>query len=366
MLPIKTALCSFGMSGRLFHAPFLHINPGFTLYSVLERNKDLAVAQYPDIHTRRSMDELLNDKAVELVIVNTPSYTHFDYAKKALMAGKHVVVEKPFTATASEAEELAALARSRDRRLSVFQNRRYDSDFLTVKKILQEDWLGEILEAEIHYDRYNPALSPKMHKETPGPATGLVYDLGSHLIDQALQLFGVPDAIFADLGIMRTGSKVEDYMEILFYYPVLRVRIKSSYFVREALPSYIIHGRRGSFIKARTDTQEKDLLAGKTPGGEGWGVEPENEKGLLHIEKDGKIIRETVVSLKGNYGEYYDRLYEAIRQPVDNPAFVPVSEPVSVPVSVPVPVTAEDGINIIRMIETAYQSHREKRMIFIR
>ncbi len=329
------------------------MNPGFNLYAVLERNKDLAVAEYPYVHTRRSLDELLDDKAVELVIVNTPSYTHFDYAKKALMAGKHVVVEKPFTATASEAEELAALARRCNRRLSLFQNRRYDSDYLTVKKILHEGWLGEILEAEIHYDRYTPVLSPKLHKETPGPATGLVYDLGSHLIDQALQLFGIPQAVFADFGIMRTGSKVEDYMEILFHYSLLRVRIKSGYFVREPLPSYIIHGRKGSFIKARTDVQEKDLLAGKTPGSEGWGVEPENEKGLLHTEKDGKIIRETIPSLKGNYGEFYDRLYEAIRQPEDDPA------------PIPVPVTPQDGINIIRMIETAYQSNREKRTISV-
>jgi len=351
MLPIKTALCSFGMSGRLFHAPFLNLDPGFELYAVLERNKDLAVVAYPGIRTRRSLDELLNDKAVELVIVNTPNYTHFDYAKKALMAGKHVVVEKPFTVTASEAEELTALARRSGKKLSVYQNRRYDSDFKTLKKLLEDDWLGDIVEAEIHYDRFNPALSPKLHKETPGPGTGVVYDLGSHLIDQALQLFGMPEGVFADLRITRPGSQVEDYMEILFYYPALRVRIKSGYFVREALPSYILHGMRGSFVKARTDIQERELLAGKTPGGEDWGKEPDNERGLLHTEREGKIIRETIPSLRGNYGEYYEKLYACIRDPTGEK---------------PAPVTPEDGIKIMRIIEAAYQSSREKRSIYFR
>jgi scyllo-inositol 2-dehydrogenase (NADP+) len=346
MFPIKTALCSFGMSGRLFHAPFLHLNPGFELYSVLERTKDLAGALYPGIHVRRSLDDLLNDEAVELVIVNTPSYTHFKFAKKALNAGKHVVVEKPFTATVKEAEELASLAERNEKKLTVFQNRRYDSDFKTVKKIFDAGWLGPIVEAEFHYDRYNPVLSPKLHKEMPGPAVGVVYDLGPHLIDQALQLFGMPEALFADLDITRPGSKVEDYMELLFYYPGLRVRLKAGYFVREALPSFVLHGTKGSFLKSRADIQEQELLAGNHPGAEAWGKEPDSERGLLHTERDGRSIRETVPTLQGNYGEYYDRLYEAIRYPEKE-----------------VPVTPADGTRLIRIIEAAYRSNREKRVI---
>ncbi len=347
MLPINTALCSFGMSGRLFHAPFLHLNPGFNLYSVLERSKDLAAVEYPGLRVSRSLDELLNDQAVELVIVNTPSYTHFEFAKKALMAGKHVVVEKPFTATVNQAEELIALAGARGKQLTVFQNRRYDSDFKTVKMILREGRLGTIVDAEIHYDRYNPVLSPKAHKETPGPAVGVVYDLGSHLIDQALQLFGMPEALFADLGITRPGSKVEDYMDILFYYPGLRVHIRSGYFVRETLPAFILHGTMGSFLKTRADIQERELLAGKRPGGEDWGREPESEQGLLHTEIGGKLIREKVPTLPGNYGEYYDGLYEAIRRPADRV----------------LPVSAGDGERIIRVIEAAYRSNAEKRVV---
>src|SRR5882757_2231163 len=213
--PIKTALCSFGMSGWVFHAPFLNLHKGFELYAVWERSKNLAEQKYPGIKTFRALEDMLADEAVELVVVNTPNYTHFDYAKKALQAGKHVVVEKPFTVTVAEGEELLALAAKADKKISVYQNRRYDSDYKTVKKILDEQWLGEIKEAEIHYDRFNEALSPKVHKETPGPGTGLLYDLGSHLIDQALQFFGMPAAVFADMAIIRPLSKVEDYMEIL-------------------------------------------------------------------------------------------------------------------------------------------------------
>ncbi|HMH21891.1 MAG TPA: Gfo/Idh/MocA family oxidoreductase [Puia sp.] len=349
MTPVKAAICSFGLSGRVFHAPFLHLHPGFELYSVMERSKDLAKAIYPTVHTPRTLEELLDDKAVELVIVNTPNYTHYAFAKAALLAGKHVVVEKPFASTVAEAKELAALAATAGRKLSVFQNRRYDSDYKTVKKILGEGWLGKIVEAEIHYDRYVPALSPKSHKETPGPGTGIVYDLGTHVIDQALQLFGMPEAVFADLAITRPGSRVEDYMELLFHYPAvqnLRVRIKGGYFVREAVPAYIMHGVLGSFLKKRADPQEDQLVAGKLPGGKDWGTEPPEEngtdKGLLHTEKDGKTIRERVPTLQGNYLEYYDGIYEAIRN------------------DKALPVTAEHGIMTMRIIEAAYESYKKK------
>lgn len=343
---IKTALCSFGMSGWVFHAPFLTVHPGFEFYGVWERNKDLAKQKYPGVKTFRSLDEMLADKNVELVVVNTPSYTHYEYAKKALNAGKNIIVEKPFTATVAEAQELIDLAKSKKVKLSVFQNRRYDSDYKTVKKIIDDGSLGEILEAEIHYDRFNPALSPKVHKETPGPAVGVVYDLGSHLIDQAIGLFGMPQAVFADIFIMRPGSKVDDYMEILLYYSSFRVRIKSTYFAKEP-QGFIIHGRKGSFLKNRTDVQETALQAGKVPGSDDWGTEPETEKGLLHIERDGKNIREHVPTLQGNYLDYYNGIYESLAN------------------NAPLPVTGDDGLNVIKIIEAAYKSSKEKRVIEI-
>jgi scyllo-inositol 2-dehydrogenase (NADP+) len=348
MVPIKTALCSFGMSGKVFHAPFLHLNPGFELYAVWEREKNLAVALYPTIRTYRSLEEILEDAAIELVVVNTPNYTHFDYTKKALLAGKHVVVEKPFAVTVKEGEELTALAKTTGKKLSVYQSRRYDSDAKTLKQVVEGGWLGHIVEAEIHYDRYTTALSYKVHKETPGPGRGLLYDLGSHLIDQVLQLFGMPSAVFADIGIIRPISKVDDYMEVLLYYPAsrnLRVRLKSSYLVREPLPAFAFYGSLGTFLKPKGDPQEQHLLLGEMPEGDDWGVEPESAKGLLHTEREGKEIREYIPSLKGNYGEFYDEMYAAIRN------------------DGPVPVTPEDGTNILRIIEAAYLSSKEKKVI---
>lgn len=345
MTPIKTALCSFGMSGWVFHAPFIQVHPGFELYAVWERSKNLAEQKYPGVVTYRSLEDMLADPQVELVVVNTPNYTHCEYAKAALLAGKHVIVEKPFTVSVAEGEELIALAASQRRMISVYHNRRYDSDYRTIKKIVDEGWLGNIVEAEFHYDRFKEELSPKVHKEVPGPGTGALYDLGSHLIDQALQLFGAPQALFADITIMRPVSKVDDYFELLLYYPSSRVRLKSSYQVREALPGYVLHGSKGSFIKPKTDVQEGMLQSGALPNMPNWGHEPESERGLLHTEKEGSIIREHIESLTGNYLDYYEGIYQSIRN------------------NRPAPVTAEDGLKVIKIIETAIESSREHRVI---
>ncbi len=345
MQPINTAICSFGLSGRVFHAPFIDINPGFTFYAVWERAKNLAQEKYPGVKTYRTLADMLADNLVELVIVNTPNYTHYEYAKKALEAGKHVVVEKPFTIRVEEANELIALAKKQNKKLSVFQNRRYDSDYKTIKKVVLAKLLGDLVEVEMHFDRYKEALSPKSHKEIPGPGTGSLYDLGSHLIDQALQLFDMPQQIFADIQIMRPISKVDDYFELLLYYEKMRVRIKASYVVREPLPGYIFHGLKGSFIKPKTNIQEEMLDAGKMPGNKDWGTEPESERGLLHTEKDGHEIREYIPSEQGNYGEYYDGIYDAIRN------------------GKPLPVKAEEGRKVIQIIETAYRSNETKRVV---
>jgi predicted dehydrogenase len=347
MQPINTELCSFGMSGLVFHAPFLNVNPGFNFYAVWERSKNLAEEKYPGVKTFRSLESMLADDAVELVIVNTPNATHYEFAKKALEAGKHVIVEKPFTISVEEGKDLIELANKKNRKLSVYQNRRYDSDYKTIKKVLEENLLGDLVEVEMHFDRYKEELSPKLHKETPGPGAGVLYDLGSHLIDQALQLFGMPDGVFADIRILRPASQVDDYFELLFYYEKLRVRLKSSYVVREALPGYILHGFKGSFIKPKTDIQEEELKKGAIPDKADWGTEPETEKGLLHTEKDGKVIREYITSKQGNYGEYYDGMFNAIRN------------------STPVPVSAQDGLAVIHIIETAFQSSKEKCLKFI-
>ncbi len=345
MLPIKTALLSFGVSGRAFHAPFLELHPGFELYGIWERTQSLSREYYPHVKIFRSMEEMLEDTSIELVVVNTPTATHFDFAKKVLEAGKHAVVEKAFTTTTEEALQLKALAAEKGKMLSVFQNRRWDSDFKTVKKVVSENLLGEIVEAEIHFDRFKEALSPKPHKEIPGPGTGILNDLSPHLIDQSIQLFGKPEAIFADLRMTRPGSRVDDYFEILLYYPGLRVRLKSGYQVREPLPAYIFYGRKGSFLKSRADVQETNLMAGMKPNLTDWGTEPLAEQGLLHTEIDGKVIRERIPTLQGNYYDYYEGIFQHIRN------------------GQAIPVSAEDGILVMQVIDAAFKSNSTRKVI---
>jgi scyllo-inositol 2-dehydrogenase (NADP+) len=342
---VNVALCSFGMSGKLFHAPFIHVHPGFNLYACWERSKQLIGKTYPDVISYTSFDEIISDPQVDLVIVNTPNYTHYDLTKQALLAGKHVVVEKPFTITSEEATELVTLSREQGKLLSVYQNRRYDSDYRTIKKVLAEGLLGNIAEAEFHFDRFVEALSPKLHKETPGPGTGALYDLGSHLIDQALQLFGWPNAIFADITIIRPISQVDDYFELLLYYDRMRVRIRSTYVAREPIPGYVIHGSKGSFIKPKTNVQEIALLDGILPIGDDWGKEDDSERGLLHTVRNGEVVRELIPSLPGRYMDYFEAMYEAI-----------VS-------GQPVPVAPMDAVKVIKIIEAAYKSSREKQVI---
>jgi scyllo-inositol 2-dehydrogenase (NADP+) len=341
---IKTALLSFGLSGKVFHAPFLQLHQGFELIGTWERSKKIFCSQYPGTKTYQTLEELLSDKDVELVIVNTPTSTHFEYARQTLLAGKHAVVEKAFTSTAAEAKELKAIADKNGLKLSVFQNRRWDSDFKTVRKVISEGLLGEIVEANLSYDRYNPALSPKAHKETPSPGSGVVKDLGPHLIDQALVLFGMPESLFADIMITRAGSQVPDYFEIILRYPKHRARLRAGYFVREPAPSYIFHGRLGSFHKSRGDTQEPRLLGGEKPGHEGM-REPDSEQGLLHTEKDGVIVKRKVETLPGNYLDYYEGVYKAITENKE------------------IPVSASDGIRVMQIIEAAELSNKEKRVV---
>lgn len=347
MKPIRTALCSFGMSGKLFHAPFIDVHPKFELYAVLERTKNNAKESYPHIKTFRSLEALLEDKTIALVVLNTPNITHYEMAKQIINSGKHLVVEKPFTTSVSEADELINLAKTKNTHLSVFHNRRWDSDFRTVQKVLKQGLLGDIVDAEIHFDRYEPNLSYKVHKEIPTEGVGSLYDLGSHLIDQVLQLFGMPKSVFAHLATFRKDSKVDDYFDLKLFYPTHTVNLKSSYFVREPLPAYIFHGNKGTFIKTRSDIQEIDLQKGIKPNDEHWGIEPKSAKGLLHIVNGDAAYKEFINSERGNYMSYYDGIYNAITK---NEAL---------------PVSAEDGRRVIQIIEAAKKSNAQKRVIDI-
>lgn len=345
MRPINTALCSFGMSGRLFHAPFIEANPKFNLYGILERSKNLAEVKYPNIKTFRSLDELLEDNNIELVIVNAPNITHYEFTKKVIQAGKHVIVEKPFTSTVKEAKELIELSQDYNVKLSVYHNRRWDSDFLTVKKVIDSKILGEVVEAEFHYDRFEPNLSYKTHKEIPSEGVGNIYDLGSHIIDQAINIFGMPQRVFANIDIFRKHSEVDDYFDIKLYYPSHYVTLKSSYFVLEPVPAYIIHGTKGSFIKSKADIQETELNNDIDLNNPNWGVEPESERGLLHYKENGQSHKKLVTSEHGNYMAFYDRVFDAIRS------------------DLPLPVTGSEAMNVINIIQKAIQSNKDKKVI---
>ncbi len=348
MKPISTALCSVGMSGTVFHAPFLLTHPGFRFAAAWERSKNITAEKYQDVKTYRDYHEMLADESIELVVVNTPNVTHYELSKAALKAGKHVLVEKPFAPSVEECMELTSLAKEKNLVLTVFHNRRFDSDFLTVKQVLSQKRIGALREAEFHFDRFDNNLSYKVHKETVMKGTGCLYDLGSHLIDQALVLFGWPEAVFADIFAMRPASKVDDYFELLLYYPGFRVRLKASYQVREALPGYILHGDKGSFIKTKADVQEKDLQSGQMPNRVKWGIEPDAFSGLLHTEEDGALIRKNIPTLQGNYNLFFDGLYQSIREKQ-----LPIVHP-------------EEATAVIRIIEAAFESHQQKKVIHLK
>jgi len=313
---VKVGLCAFGMSGKVFHAPFLKEHPGFFMSAVVERSKEDSKEKYPDAEIYRSVEEMLENADIEVVVVNTPVQTHFEYVKMALDAGKNVIVEKPFTVTVSEAEELVNLAENKNLFLSVYQNRRFDRDYLQVQKVLAEGKLGNVREAEIRFDRFRTEPSGKEHKENPEQnGSGSMHDLGSHLVDQAVQLFGFPDKLFADVFSMKGEDFANDYFEILLYYKNdLRVRLKSSVFTKEEHFAYKIHGDKGSFLQERTDNQENELTAGKIPAyGKEW-MEPlkESDGILTYLNENSETKRVLTSSEFGNYMNYYQQIYEHI------------------------------------------------------
>jgi scyllo-inositol 2-dehydrogenase (NADP+) len=321
---IITGMASFGMSGLVFHGPLLNAHPGFHLKSVVQRNKSDAKDHYPEIRIEPSFDRLLIDDEIELVIVNAINSTHFPFASEALKAGKHVVVEKPFVNKVSEGNQLIDLAKQHGRILSVFQNRRWDSDFLTVKKVVDSGLLGRIVEFDSHFDRYRNYIQENTWKEDTGPGSGLLYNLGPHLIDQVLLLFGDPEALHADIRKVRAGTRVDDFFDISLIYPGLKARVHSSYLVREPFPRFSLHGTLGSFIKYGLDPQEAALKAGGIPGGDHWGMEEDSIHGWLNTEISNLHIRGKISSEAGNYLAYYDNIRDAIRH--NKPLAVPAGE----------------------------------------
>ncbi|HEY4876294.1 MAG TPA: oxidoreductase [Puia sp.] len=340
--PINAGLVGYGIAAQVMHAPFLSTLNEYRLVSVLERNNSDSKKRYPHVNVVKSIDELLENPEIDLIVITTPNDTHLEYTQKSLLANKHVVVEKPFTNSTEDAMTLINLAKKTDRVLSIFHNRRYVNDFLTIKNILQKKMLGEIVEFESHYDRYRAEARPNAWREKDKPGSGILFDLGSHLIDQALILFGIPKTITADIRRQRPHSIVDDYFDIRLDYGFTKIILESGMLVREPGPRFMIHGTIGSYIKSGEDPQEALLKAGLMPNIPKWGEEPEENWGILHTLIDGKEVRIKYPTLPGNYGFYYLDLYETIR----NDAELKVK-----------PVHA---FNTIRIIELAFESSRKK------
>jgi len=312
------------MSGKLFHSPFLDAHPGFNLMAVAERSEKKAHLRFPDIISYNSVEELMENSDLELVVVNTPNYTHFEFALKALRAGKNVLIEKPFAVTTEEAEILFAEAAAAGLYILPYQNRRYDSDFLSVKEVLASGKLGRMVEAHLRYDRYRYGIGPKVAKETPMPGSGLLFDLGPHMLDMVLELFGNPLEWTKTLGHYRPGTQVDDYAHIHLKYPGhVQIFITISMLVADVQPAFILNGTRGSYVKERSDIQEQQLLADMHPNDPSFGIEAPGKEGLLtQIAENGDKTQVSIPSVKSTYLN----LFEAVYQTVRNGAPYPVSQ----------------------------------------
>jgi len=333
---ITAGLLAYGMSGKVFHAPFLNAHSGFALKAVVERSNKNAVKDYPEIISYNSVDELLADDGIELVVINTPNNLHYEHSKAALEKGKHILVEKPFTATSAQAKELFELADQLNKQIFFYQNRRWDSDFASVKKVLASGKLGKLNEMHLRYDRYRNVIGPKAFKEQAIAASGLLYDLGPHLLDQVISLFGKPLSYHKVLGKNRKDTLVDDYFTIqLSYADNVNVFVTSSMLVVNPQAAFVLHGVYGSFIKQRADTQEEQLLAGMKITDEGYGIEPKGKDGLLTtISDDGNKTDEIIQSEIGSYLPLFDAVYESL---IDNK---------------PYPVTRADVITQLEILES--------------
>lgn len=342
---LKVGIAGYGMSATVFHIPFITTMDQYKLVTILERSKNESKAKLPDIQIVRTIEELVSDPETDLIVITTPNDTHFEYASKALKAGKHVVLEKPLTNTMEEAKELLEIAQNSEGVFSVYHNRRYVSDFLTIKELLAQDLLGDIHEYSANYDRYRPGLKSNAWREEPKTGSGILYDLGPHLIDQALVLFGKPKWITADIRLQRSFVKVDDYFNLWLDFGFTKVVLHSGMLIREQGPRYMVQGMKGSYLKYGDDPQEARLKEGDLPVGEDWGKEPDTSDGILHTEINGEVVRTTVPTHKGNFGMYYTNLYNTIVH------------------GAPLTEKPEHGYNTIRLIELAFESNRLKKTI---
>lgn len=337
---LNVAILGFGLSGSTFHAPLITTIAGFKLTHVLSRQMDKVKSLYPDVIVCQSIEEVLSVKEIDLVINTLPNTEHYSISKTCLEAGKHVVIEKPFVINSSDGIDLIKLAQEKNLILSVYHNRRWDNGFLTLRKYLPE--LGKIHLYQAYYDRFRPLVNLTKWREQNGAGNGILYDLGSHLIDQALVLFGKPYAVSADQDIQRENALTIDYFEIILYYDRLRVILGSSSVMAYPRPVLAIHGDRGSYVKCGVDPQEEQLKAGITPLDEIYGIDNQNRPDWIS-GADNVLCK--LDPERGSYNHYYHQLYQCIRNSAINP------------------VAPDDALNVIKLIELCQLSSKQRKVI---
>jgi scyllo-inositol 2-dehydrogenase (NADP+) len=310
---IEVGLVGFGLAGRAFHAPVIRAVPGLRLAAILQRSGTQAAEQYPDVRIVRSVEELLSIENIRLVVIASPNDTHYPFARQCLATGRDVIVDKPFTTTLAEAAELVQFARQCGRLLTVYQNRRYDGDFQAIRQLVAGGALGRVVRFETNYDRFRPQVRPGAWREKSGPGTGILFDLGPHLIDHALVLFGLPEAITADVRMERDNAVTDDSFDIVLHYPrSLRAVLRSTMLAASPRPRFVIHGTRGGFFKQSFDPQENNLRRGEIPKDAPWGAEPEEDWGVLTVYDGENPTQRRIPSGTGDYRDFYANVRDAI------------------------------------------------------
>ncbi|MGC2165566.1 MAG: oxidoreductase [Gallionella sp.] len=332
---LKFALVGYGYAGKTIHAPLIGCVENLNLVAVCSSNPEKVLVDFPAVEVSASLDALFADTQIDAVAIATPNDTHFSLAKQSLLAGKHVVVDKPFTVTAAQARELKSLAEKGKLVLSAFHNRRWDSDFLTLRKVVASQELGELVSFESRFDRFRPEVRTRW-REQIGDGTGLWYDLGPHLLDQALQLFGCPIALQADFATQRDGGKATDYFHVLLRYDRLRVILHASMLVADESPRFILRGVSGSYAKFGLDTQEESLKCGVSPSSAHYGEDP--REGVLQTPASAPGVTRLVPNLRGDYRLFYSGFRDAVLLNTANP------------------VSLEDAVSTMDLIELASKS----------
>ncbi len=310
---INVGLIGFGLAGRAFHSQVISRVPGMLLAAILQRTGDEAAKAYPDAKIVRSLDELLELPDIRLIVIASPNETHAPFAKAALASRHDVVVDKPFTTSYAEAVDLVNFAEKSGRFLTVYQNRRYDGDFQAVRQLVADGTLGRIVRFETNYDRFRPNLKPNAWREKAAPGAGILFDIGPHVIDHAMILFGKPEAVTADVRIEREGGLADDAFDVMFHYPnSMRAVLSSNILAASQRPRFLLFGTKGAFVKQSVDPQENNLRFGKIPAKGPWGAEPVENWGVLTLSDGTDTTQRSVPSGTGDYRDFYANVRDVL------------------------------------------------------